>query len=302
MINKTVLTYILIVGIAGGVGATTGIIGKRILGQEEIDYSGFNPEEFKMDSVELLKTYYKDPAKTVKESTPAALVNIGLEKYRQNDNNYSVTIGTAETIVSQTIRNYQIKNGNTYFEESISNSSMVKLANRVIQDGVNAPIVLYKGSAVSATEGSYPETGESFEKSAYKERLGKTLDEMFIYLISDKTTISDGSKVEKLSTGDIKVTLNLNPDISTFFYKFQMKNISGLDRFPSFEYVKLTYTFASNMDIKHCKVDEKYSASMGVTVNITNGFDIYYHPNEYIKIPNYNEPLDYSQEGDSNNG
>ena len=302
MINKTALTYILIVGIAGGVGATTGIIGKRILGQEEIDYAGFNPNEFKMDSVELLKSYYKDPAKTVKDSTPAALVNIGLEKYRQCENSYSVTIGTAETIVSQTVRNFQIKNGNTYFEEAISNSSMVKLADRAIQDGVDSPIVLYHGSSVSATQGTYPENGETVEKTAYKERLGKTLDEMFIYLISDKTTLSEGSKIEKLSNGDIQVTLNLNPDIATYYYKFQMKNVSGLDRFPSFEYVKHTYTFASNMDIKHCYINEKYSASMGVTVNITNGFDIYYHPNEYIKIPKYNESLDYNQEGDSNNG
>ena len=38
MINKTVLTYILIVGIAGGVGATTGIIGKRILAVDEKFY------------------------------------------------------------------------------------------------------------------------------------------------------------------------------------------------------------------------------------------------------------------------
>ena len=55
--NRSVLTYILIIGIAGTAGTTTGIIGKSIFGQEVIDYTGFNPEEFRADGAALLQQY-----------------------------------------------------------------------------------------------------------------------------------------------------------------------------------------------------------------------------------------------------
>ena len=289
--NKTLLTYILIVGISGIAGTSTGIVGKRLLGQEEIDYSGFNPEDYREDGAALLASYNNKPT----SYSPAKLVSIGLEKYRQCENSYSFAIGVASTIVSQTIRNYQIKNGDKYFEESISNSSMVSLANRVIQDGKNGDINLYLGKATSANTGSYPSEGIKYSKKDYKDYLGKTLDEMFIYLISDATT-ENGSKVTKLSNGDIEVILKLNADVAPYYYKYQMMNISHLDKLPMFIYINLTYTFSSDMNLKTMHVDEKYSASMGVTVQITNSIDYYYYPNEFLEIPNpiNSGNLDYS--------
>ncbi len=278
--NKTLLTYILIVGISSIAGASTGIIGKRLLGQEEIDYSGFNPEAFREDGASLLNNYNNNPL----SYSPAKLVSIGLEKYKRCENSYSLAIGLASTVVSQTIRNYQIKNGDKYFEESISRSDMVTLANRVTQDGKNGDIYLYLGKATSPTTGSYPTEGAKYTQEAYKSYLGKTLDEMFIYLISDKTAES-GSKVTKLSNGDIEVALKLNPDVAPYYYKYQMMNISHLDKLPMFEYINLTYTFSSDMNLKTMHVDEKYSASMTITVQIVNSIDYYYYPDKYMAIP-----------------
>ena len=65
------------------VGFLTGSILKReLLGQTEIDYTGFNPNDYKMDAKGLLKEYNRNPNKSF---TAAELVNIGLEKYRQCD-------------------------------------------------------------------------------------------------------------------------------------------------------------------------------------------------------------------------
>ena len=289
--NKTLLTYILIVGISGIAGTSTGIVGKRLLGQEEIDYSGFNPEDYREDGAALLASYNNKPT----SYSPAKLVSLGLEKYRQCENSYSFGIGLASTIVSQTVRNYQIKNGDKYFEESISNSNMVTLADRMYQDGKNGDIYLYLGKSTSAETGTYPSEGIKYTKADYKAFLGRTLDEMFIYLICDSTTES-GSKVTKKSDGDIEVLLKLNPDIAPYYYKFQMKNISNLDKLPMFSYINLTYTFSSDMYLKTLHVDEKYSASMGVTVQITNSIDYYYYPNELKTIPDpvTSGNLDYS--------
>ena len=172
---------------------------------------------------------------------------------------------------------------------------MVTLANRVTQDGKGSDIYLYLGKATSPTTGAYPSEGTKYDPEAYKKYLGKTLDEMFIYLISDNTAES-GSKVTKLSNGDIEVVLKLNPDIAPYYYKYQMMNISHLDKLPLFEYINLTYTFSSDMNLKTLHVDEKYSASMTITVQIVNSIDYYYYPNEFLAIPDpVNEGnLDYT--------
>ena len=291
--KKSLVTYILIVGIAAIAGTTTGIIGKNLLGQEKVIYKG-DPDQYQADSKALLEKYNSNPNGNY---SPSDLVNIGLEKYRNCENCYSLGIGLADTVVQQTIRNYQIKNGDQYFEESISKSSMVGVANRAIQDGVDGTIKLYKGSATSAITGTYPKPSDKdkkWSKEEYKNYLGKTLDKMFIYILSDDTVLKEGTKTQKLDNGDVQVTLNLHPDIAPYYYKVQMKNISGLDALPSFEYLKHTYTFDKDMNLKECYVDEKYKASMGISVTIRNTINYYYYPNEFKEIPSNDTALDYS--------
>lgn len=275
-------------------GVTTGIVLKHKFGQVEIDYGDFNPENYRMDSKALLKEYQKNPNKNF---TAAELVNIGLEKYRQCENCYSIGVGIADTIVNQTIRNAQIKVGNHYFEESISYSNMVAVANRVDQIGQDNDITLNKGKATASDEASYKNDTITYKAEDYKKTWGKTLDEMFIYLICNETVL-EGSKIEK-NDETIRVTINLDTDISTYYYKVQMKEISSLDRFPVFSYVTHAYTFSKDMTLLHCTVDEKYQASMTVTANIHNTIDYYYHSNVVINIPKENETIDYSIEGEN---
>ena len=275
-------------------GVTTGVLLKRKFGQFEIDYGDFNPENYRMDGKALLKEYQKNPNK---KFTEAELVNIGLEKYRECENCYSIGIGVADTIVNQTIRNAQIKVGDHYFEESISYSKMVNVANRVSQVGIDNEISLNKGKASSSEDATYKEEVTTYKADDYKKTWGKTLDEMFIYLISNETVL-DGSKIEK-KDDLIKVTLKLEPSISTYYYKIQMKEISDLDRLPVFEYLTHTYVFDKDMSLLYCKVDEKYQASMGVTATIHNTIDYYYHSNVMIDIPKENETVDYSIEGEN---
>ena len=275
-------------------GVTTGVLLKKRFGQVEIDYGDFNPENYRMDGKALLKEYQKNPNKKFSE---AELVNIGLEKYRECKNCYSIGIGVADTIVNQTIRNAQIKVGDHYFEESISYSKMVNVANRVSQVGIDNDISLNKGKASGSEDATYKEDVTTYKAQDYKKTWGKTLDEMFIYLISNET-VMDGSKIEK-KDDLIKVTLKLEPSISTYYYKIQMKEISDLDRLPVFEYLTHTYVFDKDMSLLYCKVDEKYQASMGVTATIHNTIDYYYHANVMIDIPKENETVDYSIEGEN---
>ena len=284
------LQYGIIAAATISLGVAGGIIIKKKFGGEEITYSGFDPEAFKADGPALLKEYQKNPKKSF---TPAEKVCIGLEKYKSNENSYSVSIGVADTIVKQTIRNAQIKNGNSYFEEQVSRSSMVSMANRTIQqsDGVK----MHKGKATGDEKGEYPKEYTLFKPEDYKTTYGKTPEEMFIYIISNKTVNLDKCSISE-KNGKIKIILDLDKDIATYYYKVQMKGMSNLAGLPVFEYVKLKYTFDSNMTLLHMKVDEKYKASMaGVTATIVNDIDNYYFAGKKIKIPGLNESLNYSK-------
>ena len=292
---KAILVYSLVGLFVVALGVSTGVILKRTFGATDIDYTGFDPESYRMDAKELVKQYEKNPNKNF---TPAELVNIGLEKYRQCENCYSIGIGTASTIVNQTIRNAQIKVGDHYFEESISYSKMVNVANRVDQIGEHEDISLNKGKATGSEDVTYKNEVTTFKADDYKKAWGKTLDEMFIYIISNETVIESESKVEKKDE-QIKVTISLDPDISTYYYKLQMKEISNLDKLPVFQSLHHTYIFSEHMDLEYCLVDEKYQAQMGVTASIHNIIEYYYHPNVVIEIPKENENVDYSIEGEN---
>ena len=284
------LQYGIIAVACMSIGAGSGYVIKKKWGGEEITYSGFDPEAFKADGPTLLKEYQRNPKKNF---TPAERVCIGLEKYKNYENSYSVSIGLADTIVKQTIRNAQIKVGNTYFEEQISRSSMVSMANRVTQKGEE--VKMYKGKATGDEKGDYPSEYTLFKPKDYKSIYGKSPDEMFIYIISNKTVNLDKCKTSEKS-GKIKVFLDLDPDIATYYYKIQMKGMSNLSGLPVFEYVKLTYTFDSSMTLLHMKVNEKYKASMsGVTATIVNNIDNYYHAGKKISIPGLKQSLDYNK-------
>ena len=224
-------------------------------------------------------------------------MNITLEKYRRCENCYSVTIGDCDTSagVTQTIRNSQVKNGQEYFEEAISYSKLVSVANRVNQTGKDGGVRLYTGKATGAESATYNDSYKDFTHDGYRDYLGKTLDEMFIYIISEKTVLS--SKKTTNDDGDVVVELSLDPNISTYYYKFQMKNISGLSNLPPFEYVKQTYTFNKDMVLKHCYIDELFTATKAgipVPAKSNNKLNNYYYADAYLKIPEIDEKFDYS--------
>ena len=297
--NKTLLAYLLTIGITSITGAGTGVILKRTIGPiDEMYPPGFDPKEFSPDVADIMSRYNKLSDKTingVRSFSDSDVVNIVLEKYKTLDNSYSIGIGNAFTIINQTIRNAQIKNGDEYFEEQISYSDLVNVANRSIQTGANGDVNLYKGSASGPESANYPNSpSKTYSHKGYKDYLGKTLDEMFIYIISEKTTL-DSKRVT--SGGETKITLNLNPNLATYYYKTQMKNISGLSNLPPFSDVKLVYTFDNNLGLKHLSVDETSTATkegVPVPAKTHNIIENYYFPNAIKQIPSSSESIDYS--------
>ncbi len=299
--NKTLLTYILLIGIAGTAGVGTGAILKRTVGPiDEIYPKGFSPDEYKEDIDALYQRYQEkvsQGANIFNSFKNSELVNIALEKYRRCENCYSVTIGDCFTSagVNQTIRNSQVKNGNEYFEEALSYSKIVSVGNRIRQTGKDGNVLLYTGSVSGPESVTYTDTYKEYGHDEYRNYLGKTLDEMFIYIISEKTVLS--SKKTTQENGDVIIELSLDPNISTYYYKYQMKNISGLSNLPPFESVNQKYTFSSDLVLTHAYIDETFTATKAgipVPAKSNNKLNNYYYADAYLKIPEINEKFDYS--------
>lgn len=297
--NKTLLTYLLTIGIAAAAGAGTGVVLKRTVGPIDEQYPpGFDPKNYVADINGIMSRYNALSDKSingVRSFADSEVVNIILEKYRTQEYCYSIGIGNAYTIITQTIRNAQIKNGDEYFEEQISYSNMVNVAKRSLQSGAGGDVKLYNGNASAPEKASYPNSPSStYTASKYKNYLGKTLDEMYIYIISEKTTLESSRNIK----GDeVTIKLELNPNLSTFYYKTQMKNISGLSNLPPFSEVKLTYTFSKDLDLKHLSVDETYTATkegIPVPAETHNIIEYYYHQGEIRDIPSSSESIDYN--------
>ena len=197
---KSLWVYVIIGGTAFAVGASGGIVGKRVLGAVKTQYIG---ELELMDIEELMYKYEKNPNQGF---TAAEVVNIAMEKFRRCDNNVSISKGTAKTVVSQTIRSYKIKRGDEYFEESVSKSSMVSLANRMNQTGVDGDVIVRNGKADGPESGVYPaEPSKVMSHDDYKEFMGATLDEMFIYVISETTVDYEETTMVKNSDGSTRL-------------------------------------------------------------------------------------------------
>ena len=296
--KKLLLAYLLTIGICAVAGAGTGVILKRTVGPiDEMYPPGFDPKEFSPNVTEIMDKYNKLSDKSyngVRSWSDSDVINVVLEKYRRLDYSYSLGIGNAYTIITQTIRNAQIKNGDQYFEEQISYSDMVNVAKRSIQNGKDGDIELYNGKASGSEKASYPASPSStYTKSKYKNYLGKTLDEMFIYIISEKTVLDSKRTV---SGDEVKISMNLNPNLSTYYYKIQMKNISGLSNLPPFSEVKLTYTFDKDLLLSHLSVDETFTATkegIPVPAKTQNKIENYYYPNIELAIPSSSESINY---------
>lgn len=298
-VMKKPLEYSLIAFATIAAGGVSGVVAKKVFAGEEVKYGAVDFKKIKPDCDKIIKNIesYTGPNDVLDEFSASDVFNYSLEKFRRCENNCSFSYGVADTIIKQVIQTCTIKNGNEYFEESVSKSSMVSVANRMYQSGIDGDINLYKADKESITinetniDANYDKSNlKGFKHDDYSEEYGKTINEVFIYLIANETLKE--SSYEKLENG-YRVSMTLDPDLSTYFYKHQMKNISNLDKFPIFEYVTIKYEVSKDFTLRKLSVDEKYTATMVVDATIHGTLETYFFPNEFIEIPELNEQITY---------
>ena len=162
--------------------------------------------------------------------------------------------------------------------------------------GMAANISLYsanKGTIEISDTTPQAEYSESnltaYSAEEYKSKYGKTLDEMFIYIISEETILNPNT--QKVDGGYV-IDIDLHTDWGTANYKKQMVSVSDLDAKPKFEKVHLTFNLDSELMLHKMTVDEKYTARKVVDASINGKLEIYYFLEKFIEIPGADGMLD----------
>lgn len=225
------------------------------------------------------------------------------------------------SVVNQTIRSCGIKNGEDYFTESLSSSSMVKVGLRSYQTG-DAISYYRDGNVDDAARTADFASAEKIEtdSEAYSELFGFDLTAFGNYyfgeynmqdpstgdiltyssVITSPTSTADTEKlssVTKNADGTYEVYIRLDITGGVALYATYMKNLSSLDARPSFTYCHLTYTLGSDLFPISCHIEEQYAAkTMGLSATTTTSMDITYDGNSSVTIPDVAADAPYPED------
>jgi len=275
------------------------------------DYGNANAADYVDNDPNLLQDYQAIKASdgdyvSVYAKKPYKVANIAFALYSAHEHAMSQGVGSGTAIlgafnVDQQIRSTLIRNGDSYFEESLSASNIVQLADRMYQD---TSILSYHGT-VAPSEVEIPRNfGKAVEytKDEYRDLMGKTLNIPCIYIISSKTTYVNSTaysgtptSFKKNEDGSYALELEMTRSSSVLNYVKQMQSISDLYDKPSFTYVHLSFDLDKDLNLKSMTSNEFYFArtQKNVGSNVHGVLKTTYEWDGDYQIPELTVPVKY---------
>ncbi len=281
-------------------GVVGGVVYVKFFVAKTVDYSDVDADSLyvNMDTV-LAK--YADSQTTgtpVEEALKSyEIVNLAYHNYVQYENSQSFTVGSAvAAIVNQSIRGCSIREGNQYFEESLSKSNLVGVAARMYQKE-DGSIDLHRGEAIDSVTAKWGDEHYEYTNEEFINDFGKTPSTPLIYIVSKKTVLSGTDTVDKTDDG-YTIKMSLNPRKSVINYVKQMKSISNLYDYPAFNNVDLTFYINNDLLITKLHIEESYYAlkEANLGADTSANVNVYYAVNGGYKIPSLSDALTYPEE------
>jgi hypothetical protein len=211
--------------------------------------------------------------------------NIGYMAYRLKNqtNYYSLMEGTVDTIINQSVTTHKQYHDGIMIATDISISSLIKTAKQLCYVGDS---VLWREAAKGAGEwdglNTEWKTGEPMHVTTtdFKNRYGMPATEFSVYILNEDTIEESGDVVNN-GDGTYSQTFRLSTDgeKAVYYYRQQMRETGGLDEWPEYESITVTYTFDSTWQILQSHMQESYKAKMVMSVGCTA---------EYVTTYEYN--------------
>ncbi len=277
------------------IGTGLGIFLGSYFSPKGMDYSNYSENEYEDDVEAIYAEYLSDTTEDYLSYSPSDLANIAIFKFTSNPYTSTYLKSDAKALgVTQKTYTHTIKNDETYFSESLSYSTFVKIAKRFYEE--DETIDIHVGSLKNSNEGlsgEYSSTpDESLTLEEYEEAWGLTLHDPLSYIISSKTTL-DTSSVTKEGDNYL-ITLDLDPTTSVLKYVKQIMKMSELSDSPEFENVHLELTLDLELNLKSTYIKEDYYVWI-VGKNYTDVTSIATHEVFDVEqyVPSVNETITY---------
>ena len=255
--STIIITSIVCVS-AISLGLALGIIfGKSYYSRGAVSYVDVEEAINYEDDTAALFAEYEEGNREFSSYKPYELVNIGIEKFAREEHTQTITHGLVKaSVVKQNIFAEDVRDGDEWYTESLSYSSLVKCGVRFYQHG-DQSIDEYRGKKITekgtATWPEYLKKNVTLQE--HETNWGKTLKRPVIYIISSKTVLE--SKLET-TEDEYVVTMDLHTEYSVSRYVKQMKSISDLEDYPQFYKVSLKFTMDKELNLKELITNEEY--------------------------------------------
>ncbi len=196
--------------------------------------------------------------------------------------------------INQEVSSYKQKNDGVLIVTEITSSSMVNNARQYCY--INDEII-WRNSKNNNFNGLDTEwkTGDPaghMNSQTYIDKYGLPGSEFLAYVINEDTLIS-ATEVTKKEDGNYSMTLSLDvtdKSGAAAYYAKQMVFAGGLNDYPVFDYINITFTFDGDWRMQTLEVNEAYNATMGISVYCTSLFRTdYFYDQEKSKSDAYDE-------------
>ena len=232
-------------------------------------------------------------------STPldhTAVENLGYmaARLKGQPSYYAEMHGLVDTMVNQDVESYKQYSDGVLILTEISQSSLVKTAKEFCYVGND---VLWREAAGSTDTWNGIDTAWKTEDPVYvsvedfKATYGLPATEFSPYILTEDT-VESAEEVVDNGDGTYTQTYHLNPagDKAPYYYRQQMMMTGGLDEWPEYEFITLTYTFDETWQVLKAVVSESYSAKMVVSVKCQADYEtVYEYGTEKAISPAYDE-------------
>lgn len=293
-INKS---SILIFSLIGIFGITTGTIAGKIYRNNHAKTIIYNPNDYKDNEEEIFTKYLELKSQNndnfEQELTPVEILQVGFMLL--NDINYCAeSIGEVNaSIVTQYITSSKIQLDNTFYYESLSISSMVKVASRYYSD-ISSIKCYDKYTELSKNEqkichASYKDEFYNMSHEEFADEFGGDIDQPTIYLFSSKT-ILEGTIPNVMKIDDGYMVEATFGEKAAESYKKQMAATSSMvDSISSFDAVTVQCYFDHELKIQQFTVNEKYTTiSKSLPIKCQAKLTTSYYYDDF-SIPSYDE-------------